>query len=143
MLSLSVRDGKVRTFHVANVTAKGIKPIIAANVDKASAFMTDESPLYSGIAGGFGYHGALKRGLRRFGGYIHIYTAESFFSLVKRGITGSFHHVSEAHLHRYMTEFDYRWNTRELTDAERFTKSIGGIVGKRLTYRRIGAERTS
>lgn len=141
VLSLVQRDGHVRSFHVANVSAKTVKPIIAKNVDKASAFMTDESPVYWGIGDGFGYHGAVnhsKEEYARLGGYVHINTAESFFSIVKRGITGSFHHVSEAHMHRYLCEFDYRWNTRHLSDAQRMTKSIGGIVGKRLTYRRIG-----
>lgn len=141
VLSLIEREGTVRSFHVANVSAKTIKPIIAKNVDKASAFMTDESPVYWGVGKEFGYHGSVNHSAEeyaRLGGYIHINTAESFFSIVKRGITGSFHHVSEAHLHRYLCEFDYRWNTRHLTDAERMTKSVGGIVGKRLTYRRIG-----
>ena len=71
----------------------------------------------------------------------NINTAESFFSIFKRGVTGSFHHVSEAHLHRYLCEFDFRWNTREMTDADRMTKSVGGIVGTRLTYRRVGETR--
>jgi ISXO2-like transposase domain len=57
---------------------------------------------------------------------------------VKRGLIGSYHHVSEAHLHRYMGEFDYRYNNRSVGDFERFSSSISGIVGKRLTYRRIG-----
>ena len=107
--------------------------------------MTDESPVYFGIGKGMGAHHSVnhsKEEYARLGGYVHINTAESFFSLFKRGITGSFHHVSEAHLHRYLCEFDYRWNTRHMTDRERMSASIGGIVGRRLTYRRIGEART-
>jgi hypothetical protein len=59
----------------------------------------------------------------------------------KRGIVGTFHHVSQQHLKRYLAEFDYRYNQRQglgISDAERMARSIGGIVGKRLTYRRTG-----
>ena len=145
VLALVERDGgRVRSFHVANVTAKSIKPLIAQNVDKASALMTDESPVYFKLGKNYGSHHSVNHSREeyaRLGGYVHINTAESFFSLVKRGVTGSFHHVSEAHLHRYLCEFDFRWNTRHLTDAERMSESIGGIVGRRLTYRRIGVAR--
>jgi len=72
----------------------------------------------------------------RLSGFIHTNTAENFFSIIKRGITGSYHHVSEAHLHRYLSEFDYRYNTRHMTDFEFLASSMPGIVGKRLTYRR-------
>lgn len=143
-LSLIQRDGHVRYFHVANVSAKTVRPLIAKNVDKASIIMTDESPIYAGTRKGFAAHHTVnhsKEKYARLGGYIHNNTAESFFSIVKRGVTGSFHHVSEAHLHRYLCEFDYRWNTRHLTDRERMTASIDGIVGRRLTYRRIGEAR--
>ena len=144
VLSLIQRDGHVRSFHVANVSAKSIRPLIAANVEKASMLMTDESPIYYKLGRSYGAHGTVnhsKEEYARLGGFIHINTAESFFSIVKRGVTGSFHHVSEAHLHRYLCEFDYRWNTRHLTDRERMTASINGIIGRRLTYRRIGEAR--
>jgi transposase-like protein len=140
VLSLIDREkGEVRSFHVPCVTAKTLKPIIVKNVEKATALMTDESLVYTGIGKGFASHTTVCHSANeyvRLGSYAHINTAESFFSIVKRGIIGSFHHVSEAHLHRYMVEFDYRYNTRGMTDFERFQKSIPGIVGKRLTYRR-------
>ena len=123
------------------MSAKSIKPLIAANVEKASMLMTDESPIYYKLGKSYAQHGTVnhsKEEYARLGGFVHINTAESFFSIVKRGVTGSFHHVSEAHLHRYLCEFDYRWNTRDLTDAQRMSKSIDGIAGRRLTYRRIG-----
>ena len=146
VLSLIERGGHVRSFHIANVGSKSIKPLIAANVEKATMLMTDEATVYPSIAKDYASHGTVNHSANeyaRLAGFVHINTAESFFSLFKRGIVGSFHHVSEAHLHRYLGEFDFRWNTRKMTDAERMHLSIGGIVGKRLTYRRIGEAQAS
>ena len=144
VFSLVEREGHVRSFHIANVTAKTLRPIIAKNVELASMLMTDESVVYPGIGKKFANHGSVNHSAgeyARLGGFIHINSAENFFSIVKRGIVGSYHHVSEAHLHRYMGEFDYRYNMRTVSDFERFSASIPGIVGKRLTYRRIGEVR--
>ena len=74
----------------------------------------------------------------RLGSYVHVNTAESFFSIVKRGITGTYHSVGEAHLHRYLAEFDFRYNNRSklgCEDVERSGRAIRSVVGKRLTYR--------
>lgn len=140
VLSLIDREkGQVRSFHVANVTAKTLRPIIAQNVEKASTLLTDEAPVYKGVGKTLAGHHAVNHSANeyaRLGSFVHINSAENFFSIVKRGITGSFHHVSEAHLHRYMVEFDYRYNTRGMKDFDRFAASVSGIVGKRLTYRR-------
>ena len=139
VFSLIEREGHVRSFHVANVTSKTLGEIMEKNVAKATAIMTDESVVYPKLAEAFASHCIPQRNeYARLAGFIHVNTAENFFSLLKRGITGSYHHVSEAHLHRYLGEFDYRYNTREMKDFERFTASIPGIVGKRLTYRRPG-----
>ncbi len=73
----------------------------------------------------------------RLGGYIHINTAENFYSILKRGITGVYHSVSEAHLHRYLAEFDFRYNNRTslgVEDTERAARALKGVEGKRLTY---------
>ena len=70
---------------------------------------------------------------------LHSNTVENFFSICKRGVIGTYHHMSEAHLHRYLAEFDFRYNHRVAlgcNDAERTTEALKGIVGKRLTYRR-------
>ncbi|WP_294122090.1 transposase, partial [Sphingomonas sp.] len=64
-------------------------------------------------------------------------TVENFFSIFKRGVIGTYHHMSEAHLHRYTAEFDFRYNTRQISDRERSDANLVGIAGKRLTYRRI------
>ena len=68
-------------------------------------------------------------------GDVHSQTVESFFSLVKRGIMGSFHHVSRKHLHRYLSEFDFRWNLRQVPDGVRFVEAVKTVAGKRLYYR--------
>src|SRR5580704_16712145 len=68
-------------------------------------------------------------------GFMHINTAECRFSLMKRAVYGTHHSVSEAHLHRYLAEWDFKWNTRKTKDGERAALIAKGIEGKRLTYR--------
>jgi transposase-like protein len=141
VLSLIERDGRVRSFHIANVTAKTVKPIIIKNVNTASTLMTDESTIYPKIGEEFASHLTVCHSANeyaRLGGFAHINTAESFFSVFKRGLVGVYHSVSEAHLHRYLAEFDFRHNNRSalgVTDGERAAKALRGIEGKRLTYR--------
>jgi hypothetical protein len=69
-------------------------------------------------------------------GFAHVNTAECRFSLMKRAVFGTHHSISEAHLHRYLTEWDFKFNTRKVTDGERASLALKGIEGKRLTYRR-------
>ena len=98
VLSLVERDGRVRSFHVANITTENVKPIIAKNADKASALMTDESVIYPKIGAEFAYHGTVNHSAHeyaRLGGFVGINASENFFSIVKRGITGVYHSVSE------------------------------------------------
>ncbi len=137
VLSLVERDGRVRSFHVANVTAESVRPIIARNADKASVLMTDESPVYGKIGKGFAANHSASE-YARLAGFIGINASENFFSVVKRGIVGTYHSVSEAHLHRYLAEFDFHYNNRSklgCEDAERAERALKGIVGKRLTYK--------
>ena len=113
VVSLVERDGHVRSFHVANVTGEMVRPIIAKHVEAATNLMTDEAPLYGKVGKTMNSHKTVNHSANeyaRLGGYIHINTAENFFSILKRGIIGSYHHVSEAHLHRYLGEFDFRYN---------------------------------
>lgn len=146
VLSLVEREGRVSSFYVANVTAKTVRPIIVTNVNRASALMTDESKLYPKLGKEFANHHAVNHSANeyaRMGGYVHTNTAENFYSILKRGLIGTYHHVSEAHLHRYLAEFDFRHNNRSglgVDDAERVRKIAAGIEGKRLTYRRIDQE---
>jgi transposase-like protein len=138
VFSLVERDGNVRSFHMAQVSAKTLGPVIQENIHKASALMTDESPIYPKLGEGFSYHGTVNHSANEYARayFWHTNTVEGYFSLLKRAVFGTFHHVSEAHLHRYTAEQDFKWNTRKMSDAERMHKSVGGIVGKRLTYRR-------
>ncbi len=140
VVSLVERGGRVASFHVANVTAKTVRPIIVTNVNRASVLMTDEASLYKGVGKEFARHHTVNHSANeyaRLGGYIHTNTAENFYSILKRGIYGVYHSVSEAHLHRYLAEFDFRYNNRcglGVEDAERAARALKGVEGKRLTY---------
>lgn len=98
--------------------------------------MPNESPSYSFVRGLFADHQAVNH---KKGEYVrnesHVNTAESVHALLKRGIIGTFHHVSKKHLHRYLSEFDFRFNLRKVTDAERTVKAIESVAGKRLMYK--------
>jgi transposase-like protein len=146
VLSLVERDGRVRSFHVPNVTAQTLKPIIVANVNKASYLMTDESPVYWSIGREFAGHGAVNHSAQEYvrGAFWHTNTTENYFSIFKRGIYGCYFHVSETHLHRYAAEFDFRYNNRiglGIDDQIRADRALIGTKGKRLTYRTTGLTR--
>ena len=143
VVSLVERDGRVRSFHVPNVTAQTLKPIIVSNVNKASYLMTDESPVYWSIGREFAGHGAVNHSAEEYvrAAFWHTNTVENFFSIFKRGIYGCYFHVSEKHLHRYAAEFDFRHNNRiglGVDDVTREDRVLTGAVGKRLTYETTG-----
>ena len=138
VVALVERDGKARSFHVANVNAKTLRPLIVTNVDRASHLMTDESHVYTSVGREFNGHSTVNHSASEYvttGGFKHSNTAENFFSIFKRGVIGTYHHMSEAHLARYCREFDFRYNTRALTDTDRTAEAIKGARGKRLMYR--------
>ena len=139
VLSLVERDGRVRSFHVPNVTAQTLKPIIVANVSKASYLMTDDAPVYWPIGGEFAGHGTVNHSAEEYvrAAFWHTNTVENYFSILKRGIYGCYFHVSEGHLHRYTAEFDFRYNNRialGIDDQTRADRALVGAKGKRLTY---------
>jgi transposase-like protein len=140
--TLVERNGRARSFHVANVSAKTLGPIVFKNVRRASTLMTDEAGQYRPIGKEFASHQAVNHGVEEYvRGEAHSNTVEGFFSILKRGVYGTFHHVSEAHLHRYLAEFDFRYNTRValgVDDTQRTDEALKGSTGKRLTYRRTG-----
>ncbi len=141
VVALVERDGMARSFHVGNVTANNLRPLIVTNVDRASTLMTDESPVYTRVGREFNGHHAVNHSAGEYvalGGFKHSNTAENFFSIFKRGVVGTYHHMSEAHLARYCAEFDFRYNTRAalgFNDVERTALAVKGARGKRLTYR--------
>lgn len=138
VVALVERDGHARSFHVANVNAKTLRPLIVTNVDRAAHLMTDESGVYTRVGREFNGHSTVNHSAGEYvtlGGFKHSNTAENFFSIFKRGVIGTYHHMSEAHLARYCAEFDFRYNTRKISDAERTDVALLGAIGKRLTYR--------
>lgn len=140
VVSLVERDGDVRSFHVPNVTAKTLKPILKAQIAKDANLMTDEGAQYVKIGREFARHESVCHSRGEYvRGNAYTNTVEGYFSLLKRGLVGTFHHVGEQHLQRYVNEFDFRYNHRKVSDAERAHSALKGIGGKRLTYRRIGA----
>ena len=114
--------------------AKTLKGLIRENVAETAHIMTDSYWSYKGLGKEFAAHGVVDHSREYVRGIIHTNFAESFFSLLKRGILGSFHHVSERHMPRYLAEFDFRWNRRDMTDGERLEEVIRGAEGKRLTF---------
>jgi transposase-like protein len=132
------RGGRARSAHVANVTSDSLKGVIREHVDRGARIMTDAYLSYRGLHHKFATHEVINHQLEEYvRGDVYTNTAESFFAILKRGVNGIYHHVSEAHLHRYLSEFDFRYNNREangVDDAERTRRAIAGAAGKRLMY---------
>jgi transposase-like protein len=140
IVSLVERGGKVRSFHVERVTGLTLHHVLATNADRHSYLMTDEHHGYKSIGREFAKHSVVNHSKGEYArGHATTNSIENFFSILKRGIVGVYHQVSEAHLKRYVTEFDFRYNTRKLNDFERSNEALKGISGKRLTYRRTSA----
>jgi len=137
--TLVERGGKARSDHVAKVSGKTLRPVVMKQVSRKSALMTDEAGEYFHIGKEFARHETVNHGAGEYvRGDAHSNTVESYFATLKRGIVGTYHNVSEAHLKRYLAEFDFRYNERSslgVEDGERTAKALKGIVGKRLTYR--------
>lgn len=143
IVSLVERDGQKRSFHVPDVTAATVGPIMKEHVAKMARLMTDESAIYTTPGKHFSSHETVNHSIEEYSrGMVTTNSAESSFALLKRGLHGTFHAVSEQHLQRYATEFDFRWNTRQklgFNDVDRAAVVLQNISGKRLTYRRIDA----
>lgn len=136
VLSLVERDGEKRSFHIPNVTAQTLRPILKAQIAAKARLMTDEAFAYTKVGREFAEHGVVNHGSGEYSrGDVTTNTVESSFALLKRGLYGTFHHVGEQHLQRYATEFDFRWNQRKVSDGERAAALLGQIGGKRLMYR--------
>jgi transposase-like protein len=132
------RNGNVRFKMTERLTAESVGQVIAENVNLSSRLMTDESPAYAAIGRKFsGGHETTTHSKREYArpGGVHSNTIESVFSLIKRGVMGTFHSVSAKHLPHYLNEFEFRWNTRRLDDGTRVARAIRAVHGKRLQYR--------
>ena len=137
VVALVERGGEVRSFRMANVTADNLGSAIRRNVARAAHLRTDSFPSYTLVGREFASHETVNHNDEYVRGDVHTNTAENFFSILKRGINGVYHHVSEAHLPRYLAEFDFRYNNRVgngVDDAERTVLALRGAEGKRLRY---------
>ncbi len=136
VFTLIERGGQARSFHVANVHANTLRPILFQHADRLSTLMTDQSSSYTLAGRHYWAHQTVNHHIGEYArGKWNTNSAENFFSIFKRGVIGTYHHMSEAHLHRYCREFDFRYNTRTMTDAERTVEALKGARGKRLMYR--------
>lgn len=140
VVSLVERNGNVRSFRMGRVTSKNLRTVINRHVEKESNLMTDDFRAYRPVGKQYGSHNVVKHTEGEYSRVdgdtiIHTNTVEGYFSILKRGINGVYHHVGKQHLHRYLSEFDFRYNSREVTDGERALEALKGFEGKRLTYR--------
>ena len=135
VMTLIERGGNVRTFKLPNTKKGTLQAVTIPNVDETAHIITDEHAAYKGLSKHFASHEVINHSKTYVRGVIHTNFAESYHSLLKRGIVGSFHHVSEQHLPRYLREFEFRWNSRKETDGERTVAAIQGARGKRLYFR--------
>jgi transposase-like protein len=136
VVSLVERGGHVRSFPVERVTAENLKGVIKEHVSRESHIITDDFTSYRGLHRDFASHQTVAHSKDEYvRGPIHTNTVEGFFSILKRGINGVYHHTSKHHLPRYLDEFDFRYNSRRDTDGERTELAVRGAKGKRLMFR--------
>jgi transposase-like protein len=144
VLTLVERGGSARSFHIDGASTSSILPIVNANVARETALMTDQASWYPEIAITFASHDTVNHSRQEYvRGPVHTNTVEGYYSIFKRGMKGVYQHCSEKHLHRYLAEFDFRYNQRValgVNDGERATLALKGMKGKRLTYRRTDKE---
>jgi transposase-like protein len=141
VVSLVERNGNKRSMVMERVTSKNLKAAVVEHVQEGSAVISDGFPAYRKIAGAHTHHAVNHSAgeyARKEGDFtVHTNTVESSFSLLKRGIVGTFHNISKHHLPLYLAEFDHRWNHRKVSDGERTVAGLQKARGKRLTYRAI------
>ncbi|HEV2879704.1 MAG TPA: IS1595 family transposase [Pyrinomonadaceae bacterium] len=136
VVTLVERDGRVRSTHLATVTQHNLRESMRQCVSTDATICTDESALYFGVKDEFAGHEAVNHHKGEYvRGGSHVNTSESFHALLKRGVHGTYHHWPPHHLHRYLSEFDFRFNWRKVADGERTLEAIKGFEGKRLMYK--------
>lgn len=148
VLSIVDRDtGQVKSCVIKDLKVSTIGPIVSKNVSKEARLLTDEAPRLKAVGYQYASHGYTNHSAKQYVDYndrtIHTNTVEGYFSIFKRGMKGVYQHCDQKHLHRYLAEFDFRYNNRErlgVTDMERTEAALQGIVGKRLTYRRTNGK---
>ncbi|WP_417495376.1 IS1595 family transposase [Maricaulis sp.] len=140
VVALVERGGNVRSFHVEKANRDTVATILFENVSRETVLYTDESRLYTLPGEQYASHESVRHSADEYvRGSVHTNTIEGVFSIFKRGMRGVYQHCKEKHLHRYLAEFDFRYNNRErlgVNDAERRDNIVRAAEGKRLTYRR-------
>jgi len=139
VLTLVERGGSARSFHVDGVRVADLQPIIRANLSREARLMTDEGASYKVIGPEFASHETVNHKAEEYvRGDVTTNTVEGYYSIFKRGMIGVYQHCKEKHLHRYLSEFDFRYSNRValgVNDGERADLAVKGAAGKRLTYR--------
>ncbi len=142
IVSLVERGGNVRSFHVQRANAATVTDIANTNISREARLFTDESTIYKKMGKDFADHSVVRHTAKEYArGEVHTNTVEGFFSIFKRGMKGVYQHCGEHHLHRYLAEFDFRYNGRAITDFERAVEAHRAAEGKRLTYRQPNGTR--
>jgi transposase-like protein len=145
VVALVERGGTCRAFHIERANAANVRDVLVRHADRKSKLMTDEATYYPKVGEEYASHDTVNHKAKEYvRGDAHTNTVEGFFSIFKRGMRGVYQHCGEDHLHRYVTEFEFRYSNRSalgVSDKQRAEKLLAGVVGKRLTYRRtdIGA----
>ena len=147
VLTLVERGGSARSFHIDRVTKADVVPIVKANIDRESRLMTDEANIYTKLGRDFASHQSVDHSREEYAYYdkpsdtvVSTNTVEGYYSIFKRGMKGVYQHCAEKHLHRYLAEFDFRYNQRValgVDDVTRAGRVLSRVSGKRLTYRTI------
>ena len=130
--------GQARSVVLDKVSPHTIGPILRENLAKEARLMTDQAIYYRKLGGEFASHETVNHSIDEYvRGDVYTNTVEGYFSVFKRGMKGVYQHCAKKHLHRYLAEYDFRYNNRErlgVNDMERTASALQGIVGKRLTY---------
>jgi len=136
VVALVERGGDVHSERVANVNAACIGEVLRRRVDPSARLMTDQFPTYRKLGKDYASHEFVVHSTGEYvRGEAHTNTIEGYFAILKRGLNGTYHHVSQAHLDRYLAEFDFRYNARSVSDGQRTIRALEGVEGKRLMYR--------
>jgi transposase-like protein len=144
IVSLVERGGEVRSFYAEKAKVETVAKIVRTNISRESRLHTDESPIYWKVGEEFAKHERVNHGQKEYArGDVTTNTIESFFNVFKRGMRGVYQKCDEKHLHRYLAEFDFRYNNRTalgVDDTMRADKALRGVVGKRLTYKTVNQQ---
>lgn len=142
VMTLVDRTGDARQVVIPDTKKDTLHELARPLVDRSAMIVTDANPSYNGLHRHFAAHHMVDHSKTFVRGVIiHTNFAESYHSLLKRGIFGAFHHISEKHMHRYLAEFAFRWNSRKTSDGDRTSAAIKATSGKRLTYRPLKQQR--